>query len=158
MPKPAPSAEPIQKSPAFTLENKSSPLAAPLDMGLASGTANFAPPVLPLERANANSRGSIFPDATEVFKPPQNEPSFSQEAPSGPSDFTKFISRSQMDASLSKEPPLPPPRVTPKPPSPASLMPKPPKQAAASYWPLITVLTVLVAIGALLVMYFVMRH
>jgi hypothetical protein len=162
MPKPARSVEPIQKSPSFTLENKSSILAPPLEMGLASGTTNFAPPVIPLERASANLRGSVFPDATEVFKPPQNEDGFSQELPSGPSDFTKFLSRSQIDASLSKEPPLPPPvpRVTPKPPSPASLMPKPPKQAAtaASYWPLITVLTVLVAIAAMLLMYFVMRH
>jgi hypothetical protein len=161
--KPAPLVEPRQISPAFSLENKSSTLAPPpLNTGQASGTTNFGPPILPIERGSANPRGSVFPDATEVFKPPQYDDSFSPEAPRGPSDFTQFINRSQVDASLSKKSPLPPPtpRSRSKPPAPASLMPKPPKEAAAaaSYWPLITVLTVLIAIGAMLVMYFVMRH
>jgi hypothetical protein len=34
----------------------------------------------------------------------------------------------------------------------------PPPGRAASYWPLITVLTVLFAIAALLVMYFALKH
>jgi hypothetical protein len=138
-----------------------------------------APPVVP-DRPLASS--------TEIFRTPRVEAPPVEQVSTGPSDFTMFIDRSRLNASLPPEsppagagaapppsftpPPLPapppiqfapPPRppMPPFPPPPALKPPVPtppmPSAKAASYWPLITVLTVLVAIGALLVMYFVMK-
>jgi hypothetical protein len=140
-----------------------------------------APPVVP---------DRTFASSTEIFRTPRVEPPPVEHVSSGPSDFTMFIDRSRLSASLPPEPPsgagaagggqppvfippplpapppiqfAPPPRppMPPFPPPPALKPPVPtppmPPAKAASYWPLITVLTVLVAIGALLVMYFVMK-
>jgi hypothetical protein len=131
-------------------------------------------------------------DATDVFRTPGGADAPAVEAPSGPSEFTQFLSRRQVEAALPPEqavvppPPsgaapspfaFPPAPPVPPPPAPAALAPPPmpamPKLAAppmpqppaapatsalASYWPLITVLTVLIAIGAMMVMYFVLKH
>lgn len=135
-------------------------------------------------------------DATNVFQPRGGEgPSTVQEAPSGPSEFTMFLDRSQLRAILPPEPaidpaapgaprapafampPMPqapkPPYAMPAPPPmppaqmppmalpqapPAPRPPVPGSGRAASYWPLITVFTVLFAIAALLVMYFALKH
>lgn len=131
-------------------------------------------------------------DATNVFQPRGGEePSTVEEAPSGPSEFTMFLDRSQLRAVLPLEsamnaaspgaprpafsaPPMPqapkPSFAMPAPPIPAAQMPpmalpqappapRPPaKGSASSYWPLITVLTALLAIGALLIMYFALKH
>jgi hypothetical protein len=102
-----------------------------------------------------------------------------------PSEFTMFLNRDQMRALLPAEPaggaapaagggpaqvfappamPAPPAPPAVKLAPPAIPVPKPPAMAApgaapaGSILPLITVLVVLVAIGALLVMYFVMKH
>jgi hypothetical protein len=117
-------------------------------------------------------------DATDVFRVPggADAPPVEQ-APSGPSEFTVFLSRSQVNAALPPEPAVAPPPASsaappvpqfafpPAPPMPqfaAPPMPKPPALPAAprpgSIWPLITVLTILIAVGALLVMYFAFRH
>ncbi len=123
---------------------------------------------------------------TDVFRPGAGAPPI-EDVPSGPSEFTVFLNRSQLkavlppDAQLPSEKPaagqpqgfapppitnpfnVPPPPPVPKPAMPAApVIPKPaiPSSAPkpASMWPLITVLTVLLAIGAMLVMYFVMKH
>jgi hypothetical protein len=133
-------------------------------------------------------------DATDVFRTPG-----SADAPdvqgfsSGPSEFTQFLSRSQISAALPAEPAIAPPTPAPSPsgfaappmpqpppfqfappaappppavpavPKPAFGAPqlpavKPPAAGPPSYWPLITVLTILVAIAAMLVMYFALKH
>lgn len=129
-------------------------------------------------------------DATNVFKHRgADAPPVEPAAPSGPSDFTMFISSSQLKASLPPGPPvnagaaspaarpplaMPPmpsyavPAPSPMPPAPVPQMaapqlpqvPRPPAPSprAASYWPLITVLTILFAVAALLVMYFALKH
>lgn len=137
-------------------------------------------------------------DATDVFRVPGgSEPPIARDLPSGPSEFTMFLSRSQVNAAIPPEPamtPPPAPAAAPPTPSPFSLArpplpqapamppmvpppaPKPPQLAIpkaptaglpklgaaaagpSSFWPLITVLTILVAIGLLLVMYFVLKH
>ena len=124
-------------------------------------------------------------DATDVFRVPGGADAPAVEAaPSGPSEFTVFLSRSQVNAALPPEPvvaPPPAPSVAPPqfafppppllPPLPAAAappmpqfgappVPKPPAglSPAASYWPLITVLTILIAVGALMVMYFAFKH
>jgi len=58
-------------------------------------------------------------------------------------------------------PPLPPapmPHMTVPQAPPVPRPPAPPSGRAASYWPLITVLTILFAVAALLVMYFALKH
>ena len=133
-------------------------------------------------------------EATDVFRIPGAEAPPIEVGPSGPSEFTVFLSRSQINASLPPEraisggpgggapppafaaPPAPPPpfQFAPPPPPPAPpAMKFPPAPAppavprpaipamppkSASIWPLITVLTVLLAIGVLLVMYFALKH
>jgi len=131
------------------------------------------------ENTFLNQAGS---DATNVFKPRGAEaPRVEPEAPTGPSEFTMFLDRSQLRASLppppnpaapnpaartpagmppmpSYAPPAPPPMPQVAfPQAPKVPLPSPPGRAA-SYWPLITVLTVLCAIAALLVMYFALKH
>jgi hypothetical protein len=152
----------------------------------------------PSEAARGSSSGentflnqSGRSDATNVFKPRGGDaPPMAPEAPSGPSDFTMFISSSQLKASLPPGPanpgaqnpaarvpalPMPPmpsyaapaPPAMPPAPTPQMAVPQappaprlsaPPPGRAASYWPLITVLTILFAIAALLVMYFALKH
>jgi hypothetical protein len=123
-------------------------------------------------------------DATNVFKPRGAEaPPVEPEAPSGPSEFTMFLDRSQLRASLAPPanpagsnpaarapvamPPMPsytPPAPPPMPQMALPQVPPVPRPAAplpgraASNWPLITVLIVLLAIAALLVMYFALKH
>ena len=134
-------------------------------------------------------------EATNVFRIPGADAPPIDAGPSGPSEFTVFLSRSQINASLPPEPgvpagpgagappptfaappvPAPPPfQFAPPPPPPAPpAMKFPPAPAPppvprpaipamapkpASIWPLITVLTVLLAIGAMLVMYFALKH
>jgi len=146
------------------------------------------------ESTFVNRSGRV--DATNVFTPRGAEGApVEPEAPSGPSDFTMFISRDQLRASLPPDPatapaasaaprapgmPMPAMPPTPKspyavpapPPMPPAAMPplaapqappapRPPAPAAgraASFWPLITVFTVLFFIAALLVMYFALKH
>jgi hypothetical protein len=165
------------------------PVAPPLDPFF-SRTPAAAPPV-----ANPpimNRAGAI--EATNIFKGPGGDAPPVETAPSGPSDFTMFISRSQLNASMAPPPPgapvvnlgggAPPPLAAPAVPAPppfqfapppvpavpamkippapavpamaAALPPVAPK--APSFWPLVVVFTVLLAIAALLVMYFVLKH
>jgi len=120
-------------------------------------------------------------EATDVFRMPGGDAPPIDAGPSGPSEFTVFLSRSQVNAAPPSPPtfaappaPQPPPfQFAPPPPPPAPAPPAmkmpaapafpaapapaaPPK--AAGFWPLIVVLTVLLAIGAMLVMYFVLKH
>ncbi len=129
-------------------------------------------------------------DATDVFRVPGGADAPPIEvAPSGPSEFTVFLSRSQVSAALPPEPAIapssaPPPFAAPQfafptaspvpsvpaggagaaPPRPQFMpaAPKPPAAPAlpraASIWPLVTVLTILIAVGAMLVMYFAFKH
>ncbi len=123
--------------------------------------------------------------ATETLKTPGGEAPSVEEMPSGRSEFTMFVSRRELITSLPPESPAtdskgsafawppkpvapaPPPLAPPQPPainSPVAAPPPAPQFAApavpkaASYWPLITVLTILIAIGAMLVMYFVIKR
>jgi hypothetical protein len=159
------------------------------------GTPTFAAPApaapktpVPSSRSESTSLFRSGPaDATDVFRVPggADAPAMS-EAPSGPSEFTVFLSRSQLNASLPPEPAMapppapgaapppfaapaappfafpPPPMQPPKlavPPPPALARPAaPPMPGLASYWPLITVFTILLAVGALLIMYFAFKH
>jgi hypothetical protein len=103
--------------------------------------------------------------------------------PRAPSEFTMFITRKDLEAAQPPEPseepvsaavgggfapkvpklavaPLPVPKLPPVP-KPKLQVPKVPGAGAApptSFWPLITVFTGLLAIGAMLVMYFLLRH
>ncbi len=180
-PSPVSSAPPV--SPQF---QQNGPVLPPPDFS----PPRPAPPVTPaVDRPLASS--------TEIFRPARIDAPPVEPIASGPSDFTMFIDRSRLGASLPPEPsapgsgvgggmqppvfappPIPqpppfqfappppkpampafppvPPLPAVKPPVPAPAMPQAPAKAA-SYWPLITVLTILVAIGALLVMYFVLR-
>ena len=149
------------------------------------------------ENAFMNRAGNS--DATDVFRVPgASEPPPLRDMPSGPSEFTVFLSRSQVNASLPQEPamapPSPPPPAPPQPspfsfaplqmpaapkppamqfpprpamppppqlampPVPAPRPPAPPKSAPSSFWPLVTVLSVLIFIAILLVMYFALKH
>ncbi len=124
--------------------------------------------------------------ATEMFKQPRPDaPIVEPELPSGPSEFTMFLSRSQLQTNFPPEPPrpgalnsvaAPPPAAMPPMPAyappapppmpapvlrPAAKVPSPLKPAPGgivSYWPLITVLTVLFFLAAMLVMYFALKH
>jgi len=152
------------------------------------------PAVPPASNQNFMNRAGSS-EATDVFRIPGAEAPPIEVGPSGPSEFTVFLSRSQINASLPPEPavsggpgggapppafaapPVPPPppfQFAPPPPLPAPpAMKFPPAPAppavprpaipamppkSASIWPLITVLTVLLAIGVLLVMYFALKH
>jgi len=122
---------------------------------------------------------------TDVFRIPGGDAPPVEQLPSGPSEFTVFLSRNQLNESFaaaggapagSVPPPAPPPGPfqfapppAPAPPAvkfpPAPAPPAAPAVAApaaapklASFWPLIVVLTVLFAIGALMVMYFALKH
>jgi len=168
----------------------STPASPPLDPFF-SRTPPAAPPAA--NQTFMNRAGSS--EATDVFRIPGGEAPPVEAAPSGPSEFTVFLSRSQLKAVLPPEPAVsavpggaaPPPAFAPPPvpaPPPFQFAPPPPPPAppamklpaapappavprpaipaappkAASLWPLITVLTVLLAIGAMLVMYFALKH
>ncbi|HTW57148.1 MAG TPA: hypothetical protein VMD99_03345 [Terriglobales bacterium] len=161
--------------------------------------ASTPPPAAPVierpfsGRSHANDPNANDPkDATDIFRVRGADAPPVEEIPSGPSEFTVFLSRSQIGASLPPDPslpagagavgqpgafapppiPQPPPfQFTPPPPPPAPPaikysapapppLPKPQLPAAppkaASYWPLITVLTALFFIAAMLIMYFLL--
>jgi hypothetical protein len=142
------------------------------------------PPVTPVAEPNFNRAP---PSTTNVFRPGGEAPPI-EDVPSGPSEFTVFLNRSQLKSMLPPEaaassgnpagtfapPPVPQlnpfaPLPLPKPPAIAApafpaapAVPRPPAPPVApkpgSFWPLITGLTILLAIGVLLVMYFVLKH
>ena len=181
---PEPLKPPVRSTP-------SAPVAPPVFSGTGGPSAgSFTPPDLGRAPAGENTfvGSSSRSGATEMFKHPRGDaPIAEPELPSGPSDFTMFVSRSQLRGGLPPEPPtpgapspvaVPPPVAMPPvpaytppapppmpapvvPPMPAAKMPAPPtpKPApVASYWPLITVLTVLFFVAAMLVMYFALKH
>jgi hypothetical protein len=168
----------------------SAPSAPAAPSGKAGSSAGSFPPpdmgrVPPAENTFVGT--STRSGATEMFKHPRaTAPMAEPELPSGPSDFTMFVSRSQLRGKLPAEPPVPganpaaappplgmPPMPAYKPPAPppmpAPVVPPAPKAPAlavpkaaptgiASYWPLITVLLALFFIAAMLVMYFALKH
>jgi hypothetical protein len=140
-----------------------------------------APPLRPEDHTLGFRPAS---SSTEVFRQGMQAPPI-EDVPAGPSEFTVFVSRNQVkaipSADVASPPPNPmggmqapafaPPRMpqpipfTPPKPPPLPVMPAPPPlpqtatlAKSGSYWPLITVLTGLFAIAALLIMYFVMKH
>jgi hypothetical protein len=153
-----------------------------------SRTPSMAPPV---NQPFMSRPGSSEP--TDVFRIPGGDAPPVEPAPSGPSEFTVFLSRGQVNAAMAAPPPggpampaptfappaapQPPPfHFTPPPPPPPPappamkmpVAPAPPAapavpapvapSKAAGFWPLIVVLTALLAIGAMLVMYFALKH
>jgi len=167
---------------------RSTPVPTPPADSIFSRTPSMAPPV---NQPFMSRPGSS--EATDVFRIPGGDAPPVEPAPSGPSEFTVFLSRGQVNAAMAAPPPggpampaptfalpaAPPPppfQFTPPPPPPPPAPPAmkmpvapappaapavpapvaPPK--AAGFWPLIVVLTVLLAIGAMLVMYFALKH
>ncbi len=157
---------------------------APAD-SIFSRTPPMAPPVNQpfMTRPGSN-------EATDMFRIPGGEAPPVEPVASGPSEFTVFLSRGQVNAAMAGTPPGAPampaptfaPPAAPQPPPfqftpppapappamkaptapavpamPAAAAPAPPPKATG-FWPLIVVLTVLLAIGAILVMYFVLKH
>ena len=150
-----------------------------------------APPANPsfINSPGMNSPATNRPGSTtDFFRTPTADAPPVEQAPSGPSEFTVFLSRSQLNASLASAsaagsgnpagsaqrpdftpPPVPEPVFHfPAPPSPAVKLPAAPPPPAihppvpapkpGGFWPLIVVLIVLLAIGGLLVMYFALKH
>lgn len=186
---PKPVAVPPSPSPLSGVPHTPAP---PVDL-----FAPHTPPSVPSPASPAFTDRAGSSGATNIFRTPGAEAPPIEEVPSGPSEYTVFISRSQLGASLPPEPPaasasprpappvaamppapppapfqFAPPPPPPQPPAvhypPAPAVPAPPpapRPAAApapsrpaSLWPLVTVLTVLIALGAMLVMYFAMKH
>ncbi len=148
----APPARPIVAAPVM-------PAPAPLQPD------PFAP--RPIASVAAPQVSPIFPPSEPRSLPqvPVADPTPVEKQPRKPSEFTMFMDRSQLRAMLQPEaqgvaaPPPTPPVPVAKPLAP--VRPAPPAPAASgvpSYLPLITGLVVLLAIAALLVMYFVMKH
>jgi hypothetical protein len=156
---------------------QSSPFPTPVPQFPSPVAMPSVPAVSPASFENAAVRAGRS-DATNAFTMPgQDAPPMPQEA-RAPSEFTMFLNRKDLKAMLPPEPgeaPAAPgggpgfamelPKVTlppaPKlPPVPKLEAPKLPgvKPPQTTYWPLITVFTVLLAIGAMLVMYFFVRH
>ena len=171
----------------------STPVTPPPDTFFSRTPPPAPPPVNPMF---ANRPGSS--DATDVFRVPGGDAPPVAEVPSGPSEFTVFLSRGQLNAALASQqagsaspgsanlgggapptglapPPPPPPPfqfAPPPPPVPPAMkfppapappaVPRPPAVSGGikpgSVWPLITVLVVLLMIGAMLVMYFLLKH
>jgi hypothetical protein len=149
----------------------------------------LATPSARVPESNATFMNRPASNTTNVFNPGADAPPV-EDMPKGPSEFTMFVNRSQLNAMLRQTPgaPAPPPggQVTAPPPIPNPFMaptppPRPPVMAAPpmpamppvprppsppvlgapkanSMWPLITGLTILFAIGVILVMYFVLKH
>lgn len=149
------------------------------------------PPASPsfMSSPSMKSPGTNRPGSTtDFFGTPTTDAPPVEQARSGPSEFTVFLSRNQLNASLASEPgaglgnpagsaprpafappPLPEPafHFAPPPPPAVKLPAAPPPPAIhapapapkpAVFWPLIVVLTVLVAIAGMLVMYFALKH
>jgi hypothetical protein len=182
-----PTAPPVDLPPAFSTRPPLIPQPPP---------PTFTPPPVTnvpsstLENSFLNRSGRS--DATEVFKTPGGDAAPEMQGfSSGPSEFTQFLSRSQINAALPPEPaiapppapsgspfgapaipkppafqfappPPPPPPAVPAIPRPAFAVPQPPAVKApagpTSYWPLITVLTILLAVAIILIMYFALKH
>ena len=139
--------------------------------------------------SNATFMNRPASSTTNVFSPGIDAPPV-EDLPKGPSEFTMFLNRSQVNAVMRPTPgaappptggqvvapppisnpfmapPIPPPPpVMAAPPMPAApQIPRPPVPPAVAapkantLWPLITGLTILFAIGVILVMYFVLKH
>ena len=156
----------------------------------------FSRPATPIAPPSDQTFFNRAPSSTtDIFRAPGRGDSAPpvEDVPSGPSEFTVFLNRSQIQAMMppspqgaanpggggnpgfappAMPPPPPMPQFAPPPPPPAPKfaappMPGPPAmpQAAApaagkagAIWPLVTGLTILLAIAAILVMYFVMKH
>lgn len=174
-PVPAPPAPTVPAPDPFRPAISSTPVAQPVNPFFSPTPSPQPPAANPF----ASRPGSV--DATNVFRAPTADAPPVEPVRSGPSEFTMFLSKSQLDASLAAErgvapppvaaPPPPPPapfQFTPPPPpampkAPAVKMPKMPGLAdapkpPASIWPLVTVLVALFAIAAMLVMYFALKH
>ena len=181
----SPFLEPSGDTPPPEAPRRATPVpSAPAD-SIFSRTPPSAPPVNQpfMTRPGSN-------EATDVFRIPGGDAPPMESAPSGPSEFTVFLSRGQVNAAMAAPPPGGPampaptfaPPASPQPPPfqftppPAPAPPAPPAmrvptapampaarapaapQKAGGFWPLLVVLTVLLAIGAMLVMYFVLKH
>ena len=142
--------------------------------------------------SNATFMNRPASNSTNIFSPGFDAPPV-DDMPKGPSEFTMFVNRSQLNAMMRPTPEAPPPppggqAAAPPPipnpfmaPPPPPRMPAPPVMAAppmpamppvprppapapipapkaSSMWPLITGLTILFAIGVILVMYFALKH
>ena len=177
---PPPPIEPIRPSPP--------PISTPAPV-----EPVFSRPATPSAPASDQTFFNRTPsNTTDIFRTPgRGEAPPVDDVPSGPSEFTVFLNRNQLQAMMPPPPepsanpagggapafaPMPPPppmpQFAPPPPPPVPKfapppMPAPPAmpQAAApaagkagAMWPLITGLTILLAIAAMLVMYFVMKH
>jgi hypothetical protein len=159
---------PVPSAPADSIFSRTPPTASPVNQPF-------------MTRPGSN-------EATDVFRIPGGDAPPVEPAASGPSEFTVFLSRGQVNAAMAPPPPggpaMPAPTFAPPPPlqftpPPAPASPAPPAMRvptapaaptmpsaptpsappkAAGFWPLIVVLTVLLAIGAILVMYFVLKH
>ncbi len=170
----APPAPPRAVTPATPPEPFFSPNPSPSFSPMFS-----SPPAAPAANQTFMGRPG---STTDVFRIPGGEAPPVEQLPSGPSEFTVFLSRSQLNESLAAAggtgagavpPPAPQPgpfQFAPPPPPAIKLPPAPAVPAAppvaalaaapklASFWPVIVVLTVLFAIGALMVMYFALKH
>jgi hypothetical protein len=132
-------------------------------------------PATPVAAENTLAKQPGRTDATNAFlSPGQVIPA--PAAAQAPSEFTMFINRRNVDAALAPEPSeeaanagqssasgFTMPKLTPPPapkfPAPPKVeAPKPAPAPSLSYWPLITVFTGLLGVGAILVMYFLLRH
>jgi len=178
-PAPPPAATVLPPDP-FRPAISSTPVAPPVN-SMFSPTPAPTPAPSPMFGGGGSRPGSV--DATNIFRTPSAEAPAAEPVRGGPSEFTMFLSKSQLDASLAGAGGAPPPPVEappppPPPPSPFQFTPPaPPKmpkapaikapkipglaevpKAPASIWPLITVLVALLAIGGMLVMYFVLKH
>lgn len=173
---PAPPAPPGPVAPPdpFRPAISSTPVAQPVSPLFSPTPAPQPPAANPF----AGRPGSV--DATNIFRAPGADAPPVEPVRGGPSEFTMFLSKSQLDASLASErgaapppvaaPPPPPapfqftPPAPPKlPKAPAVKMPKVPGMAEvpkppSSILPLVTVLIALFAIAAMLVMYFALKH
>ncbi len=160
--------------------------ATPVPSAPADSIFSRTPPAPPVNQPFMGRPGSN--EATDVFRIPGGDAPPVEPTPSGPSEFTVFLSRSQVNAAMAPPPgpsvlaptlapppaPQPPPfQFTPPPPPPPPAPPAmrlptvpaaPPAPSpaaapkAAGFWPLIVGLTILFAIGAMLVMYFALKH
>jgi hypothetical protein len=178
-PPPVPIHQPVSPPPV----SPASPTPA-LDELLSSPSAR-------VPESNATFVNRAASNSTNIFNPGADAPPVEQDVPKGPSEFTMFLNRSQVNTMLRQgpgapapnpaggqaaPPPVPNPFMMPPPPPPAPppmaapatpaipAVPRPPASAAVAapkantLWPLITGLTVLLAIGVILVMYFVLKH
>ena len=177
----APPVPPRAVTPATPPEPFFSPTSSPNSSPTFSPTFS-SPPVAPAANQTFMGRPG---STTDVFRIPGGDAPPVEKLPSGQSEFTVFLSRSQLNESIaaaggagSGAPPPPAPQPgpfqfapppAPAPPAvkypPAPVVPAAPPVAApaaapklASFWPVIVVLTVLFAIGALMVMYFALKH